>query len=206
MHATRRAAIYTGTRRRFRGCGASIGFGGAAGEWQGLPVAVKSIVFDSAPSGDGDPTAAFAKEAAIATHLSHRNIVATYTHDVRTVDGGSVRGGGGAGFGGVAGFGGATGARRHAYTGGAPRQGAGFGGVLRFLLVQELCNGRTLREAVDGGAFRSERMPRRWSPVMGVLKDIAAGMAYMHSRQVCHGDLNPANVLLKACPPSRQSP
>eukprot|EP00892_Ulva_mutabilis_P011154 jgi/Ulvmu1/8410/UM042_0117.1 len=185
-----------------------VGRGGFAtvyrGEWQGLPVAVKSIVFDSAHHGDGDgePTAVFAREAAIATHLSHRNIVATYSHDVRTVDGASVHssGGGAAGaapFAGAAGFGGATGARRRTYAGVPAPGGGGFAGVLRFLLVQELCNGRTLREAVEAGAFRSERMPRRWSPVMGVLKDIAAGMAYVHSRQVCHGDLNPSNVLLK---------
>ena len=32
---------------------------------------------------------------------------------------------------------------------------------------------------------------------MALLNDIAQGMAYIHSKRICHGDLNPANVLLK---------
>jgi serine/threonine protein kinase len=32
---------------------------------------------------------------------------------------------------------------------------------------------------------------------MALLVDIAQGMAYIHSKRICHGDLNPANILLK---------
>jgi serine/threonine protein kinase len=43
-------------------------------------------------------------------------------------------------------------------------------------------------------------MPQRWAPIVGILRSIASGMAFMHASRICHGDLNPANVLLKARP------
>jgi serine/threonine protein kinase len=63
--------------------------------------------------------------------------------------------------------------------------------------VQEYCNGGSLRQAVNQGLFTSARLRRRWQPLMKILMGIAAGMAYVHSKRICHGDLNPSNVLLK---------
>ena len=40
--------------------------------------------------------------------------------------------------------------------------------------------------------------PDRWALLLGILQDIAAAMEYIHSKRLCHGDLNPANILLKA--------
>jgi serine/threonine protein kinase len=56
-----------------------------------------------------------------------------------------------------------------------------------------------LRHAVAKGYFNPERTPRHWRIIMGLLNDIAQGMAYIHSKRICHGDLNPANILLKVC-------
>ena len=81
----------------------------------------------------------------------------------------------------------------------AVAEGAG-GAVTVATGVQEYCNGGSLRAAVADGMFTAQTLPHRWEPVMGVLRGIAEGMAYVHSKRVCHGDLNPANVLLKACP------
>ena len=67
--------------------------------------------------------------------------------------------------------------------------------------VQEYCNGGSLRAAINSGLFRPPKLKHRWEPVMGVLRGIAEGMAYVHSKRICHGDLNPANVLLKVLPP-----
>ena len=61
--------------------------------------------------------------------------------------------------------------------------------------MQEFCNGGTLRDAIVRGIFTT--MPRRWHPIMAVLRGVAEGMTYMHGRRICHGDLNPANVLVK---------
>jgi hypothetical protein len=47
-------------------------------------VAIKTVLFQS--SGDSDrATSLVASEAAIATNLSHPNVVATYTHDICAV-------------------------------------------------------------------------------------------------------------------------
>ena len=40
-------------------------------------------------------------------------------------------------------------------------------------------------------------MALRWSPLMGILRDVAAGMLHVHSANICHGDLSPMNILLK---------
>ena len=63
--------------------------------------------------------------------------------------------------------------------------------------MQEFCNGGSVADVVDSGALRSSRLPRRWDAVFGLLRGIADGMDHMHGKRICHGDLNPANVLLK---------
>jgi serine/threonine protein kinase len=132
-----------------------------AGEWRGLEVAIKTLVVESKPHDKA--TTSVAREAAIATTLSHRNVVATYSHDIAGV--------------------------------------SGHGGqeldIYRFYLIQEFCNGKTLRSAVARRSFAPERQPRRWRAIKQVLLDVAAGMEYVHSKGIVHGDLNPANVLLK---------
>eukprot|EP00892_Ulva_mutabilis_P010030 jgi/Ulvmu1/739/UM010_0112.1 len=77
--------------------------------------------------------------------------------------------------------------------------------VCKIYLIQEYCNGGSLRAAVADGMFTSQTLPQRWEPVMGVLRGIAEGMAYVHSKRICHGDLNPANVLLKYDPRKHKS-
>jgi hypothetical protein len=54
-----------------------------AGRWRGLQVAVKTVVFETAE--DDGRMALVASEAAVASNLSHRNIVATYSYDLRKV-------------------------------------------------------------------------------------------------------------------------
>ena len=63
--------------------------------------------------------------------------------------------------------------------------------------LQEFCNGGSLRDALAGGAFRTQSLPQRWLPLLAILRDVARGMAYMHAKRICHGDLNPSNVLFK---------
>ena len=53
------------------------------GTWRGLPVAMKTVVFQSTASDD--QLTMIASEAAISSSLVHRNIVSTYAHDVRNL-------------------------------------------------------------------------------------------------------------------------
>jgi serine/threonine protein kinase len=63
--------------------------------------------------------------------------------------------------------------------------------------MQEFCNGGSLRDALVSGYFKTQFMPQRWTPIMTVLSNMALGMDYMHAKRICHGDLNPANILFK---------
>jgi hypothetical protein len=54
-----------------------------SGQWRGLEVAIKTVIFQS--SQHEHTTSAVASEAAIATNLTHSNVVATYSHDICNV-------------------------------------------------------------------------------------------------------------------------
>jgi serine/threonine protein kinase len=63
--------------------------------------------------------------------------------------------------------------------------------------MQEYCDGGSLRGLLTQGAFAQADAPDAWSTVMHAAKGIAAGMQYVHGKHICHGDLNPSNILLK---------
>lgn len=54
-----------------------------AGEWRKLAVAIKTVVFQNGE--DDSYTKHVASEAAIASNLMHKNVVNTYSHDIRNI-------------------------------------------------------------------------------------------------------------------------
>lgn len=62
--------------------------------------------------------------------------------------------------------------------------------------MQDFCNGGALGAAMEAGVYRASH-PRHWQRALSTLQQAAAGMAYVHSCRVTHGDLNPSNILLK---------
>lgn len=68
-------------------------------------------------------------------------------------------------------------------------------------LLLELCDKGSLRDAMDRGAFRPVRLGEAttWvdvAAIMATAKEVAAGMAYLHSDDILHGDLTAGNILL----------
>ena len=70
--------------------------------------------------------------------------------------------------------------------------------------MQEFCNGGSVRSLLWRGAFAQQDMTHTWATIMHAAKGIAAGMQYVHGKRICHGDLNPSNVLLKVWLPYLQ--
>jgi serine/threonine protein kinase len=65
--------------------------------------------------------------------------------------------------------------------------------------VQEFCAGGALRALIQQGALSARQLPHRFHPILSLLKGIAQGMQYITDRGICHGDLNPSNILLHVC-------
>lgn len=146
-------------------------------------MAVKSMVFEGDLVGREETSARVAQEAAISESLNHANVVDTHAHDIHSVqDPFSIA------------------SLFKTPTSGSDDEQArpdGLVQVLRFVMVQEYCNGGTVAAAIADGMFCTGSMPLRWSPLMGILRDVAAGMRHVHAANICHGDLSPMNILLK---------
>jgi PAS domain-containing protein len=66
-------------------------------------------------------------------------------------------------------------------------------------IVQEFCDLGTLTDAAERGWLRVTRhidSPPNMNIILGTLRDLADGMAYVHSKNVIHADLTGRNVLL----------
>lgn len=135
-----------------------------------------------ADQDDGRRHAALVREVAAIKRLRHPRIVTVY---------GAV-GGGGDDTGGRLSDGGAGGGGR----------GDGGGGRGPLWLAMELLPGGSLRQRLQrsapGGTRRGQLLPLGWKAVRGIVKDVCAGMAFLHGEAFVHGGLSSTNVLLDA--------
>src|SRR3954454_8355692 len=58
------------------------------------------------------------------------------------------------------------------------------------LIVMELVQGETLRDAIERGPLPHDR-------ALGILRDVASALDHVHAHGVVHRDVKPANVLLR---------
>lgn len=65
---------------------------------------------------------------------------------------------------------------------------------LQTWILMELCSNGSLRQAMDAGVFKASDGPNM-TRIMQCLSDIAAGMTYLHDKEILHGDLSSNNVL-----------
>ncbi|EFJ50908.1 hypothetical protein VOLCADRAFT_116621, partial [Volvox carteri f. nagariensis] len=169
------------------------------GTWRGLPVAVKSMVFNSDSSARQQGRVLM--EAAISSNLAHPNIVTTYSYELREVE-----------------------HELASISQELARQGGGW----RLLIIQEYCDAGPLRRLVDCGFFLtppkpSGTRPKLKLPSVGLMRKdspsgrptsslhaarryveaalmVARGLQHIHDKNIVHGDLNPNNVLLVRAP------
>ncbi|GLI68318.1 hypothetical protein VaNZ11_012681, partial [Volvox africanus] len=68
----------------------------------------------------------------------------------------------------------------------------------RLYIVQEFCDGGSLRHAIEARSFlNSATGSPQMEWVLQMAREIAGGLQYLHEHNIIHGDLNPANVLLR---------
>ncbi|KXZ54284.1 hypothetical protein GPECTOR_5g371 [Gonium pectorale] len=151
------------------------------GTWRGLPVAVKSLVFTASTASRRRAL----QEAALCQSITHPNIAATYSSELQPLGpiSGTLAGGGSAETG-------REGTDKAAQTAQLPNE-------WRLYIVQEFADGGTL-----GNLYGNKDLwPRIGEPdlpaVLSLGLGIARAVAYLHSKRIIHGDLNPNNVLLK---------
>ncbi|GIL74717.1 hypothetical protein Vretifemale_4651 [Volvox reticuliferus] len=198
------------------------------GVWRGLPVAVKTMVVATEPDSitEGRQAGQLAvQEAAISLSMAHPNVVATYSYDVKPLVHAPIEVG--QGLCDAARMPGEFTAAAAETSPDSPnskqdvavhgqQQGDGkiqeVWGAVKLYIVQEYCNGGTLRGALDWGMAGCVRA----GGLAGMLArhlalDVALGMQHIHSCRIVHGDLKPENVLLvssnqaRAAEPSDQA-
>eukprot|EP00884_Botryococcus_braunii_P014358 jgi/Botrbrau1/22923/Bobra.0030s0002.2 len=140
------------------------------GIYRGEQVAVKIIErLSTSHFMDGLPL-----EATVAAKVDHPGIVKTLAHEIEVVTPSSSRG----------------------------KKGTSQSTVVAWLIT-EFCDKGTLADAVIKGWLMTTRSPLTgrtdWGAAMSVSRDIASGMAELHSHGVAHGDLSAGNVLLQSC-------
>ncbi|KXZ46655.1 hypothetical protein GPECTOR_41g619 [Gonium pectorale] len=155
------------------------------GRWRSLPVAVKTLVVRDALAGaEGRQRQQAVLEAAISLSMAHENLVATYTYMLKplvqqppSAEDGAADGGGSPGR--------SVGPDEITVVDGGAD-------AYKLYIVQELCNGGSLRQAL--GVVRNGGSGRLLA--LRLALDVARGVAHVHACRIVHGDLKPDNVLL----------
>ncbi|KXZ47103.1 hypothetical protein GPECTOR_38g340 [Gonium pectorale] len=160
------------------------------GRWRSLPVAVKTLVLPEVAAGsEGGQRRRAVLEAAISLSMAHENVVATYTYMLKPLVQQPP-----------------SAEDKAAAGGGSPGRSAGPDGIsvadggadaYKLYIVQELCNGGSLYDALArgmAGSVRSGGSGRLLA--LRLALDVARGVAHVHACRIVHGDLKPDNVLL----------
>ncbi|KAG2442237.1 hypothetical protein HYH02_009721 [Chlamydomonas schloesseri] len=152
------------------------------GTWQGLPVAIKTVVF----SANQESRKHALKEAALCQSISHPNVIATYASELQPI-----------------------GALPSATMPDAtlddtpPSSGARAPLNItdwRLYIIQEFADGGPLGNLYGHRALWLSPGVVNLAAVVPLALGIARALAHLHSKRIVHGDLNPNNVLLKRDP------
>lgn len=183
------------------------------GRWKGAVVAVKVIDHRVSLGKTHD----LSREPLLSMSVSHPNIVTTHKMCVVRIitrggpqpvrqnssPGDSMNSSGGSGSGGKRSNGSGGGQLVPALAGDGMVEVVSPTDVLQpglyeTWLVSEFCDRGNLAELIAGGKLSPNDPSQRDIWVLLCLLDIAQGLDYLHSTTMIHGDLKPANVLVKA--------
>ncbi|CAD7699857.1 unnamed protein product [Ostreobium quekettii] len=153
------------------------------GTWKGVPVAIKTVVFQDLEDVTSRPRQRAVLEAAISSSVAHRNIVQTYSYSFKRLEATTIQ---------------PPEKRKHRII-----NTESMGGTVdwKLYIVQEFCDRGSLRECLDKRRILD---PVTEQPMFGVVCQIgleaALGMRHLHARNIIHGDLSSKNILLKTTP------
>ncbi|KAG2500127.1 hypothetical protein HYH03_001709 [Edaphochlamys debaryana] len=168
-------------------------------------------------------------EAAISSTLDHPNLVRAYAYEIRSLrpqpsacSGSAGNSGPGSGAGGSGGS--------AAVTASAGKGAADSGqcspidsGAQQLLIVMELCEKGSLKDALATGSLRSitaaaaaaasapeasaaAAVASAAATALALALDVACGLAHLHAQGIVHGDLSPGNILLTSREAGGQGP
>ncbi|PNW78047.1 hypothetical protein CHLRE_10g462050v5 [Chlamydomonas reinhardtii] len=162
------------------------------GTWQGLPVAVKTVVFSASQQSRRHAL----KEAALCQSIIHPNVIATYGSELQPIEvlpPGSIKAAPPADTPvGVVDTPPQRPAREHAPSVNIKDW--------RLYIIQELADGGPLGNLYGHPALWLSPGVVNLAAVVPLALGIARALAHLHSKRIVHGDLNPNNVLLKRDP------
>ncbi|PNH01072.1 hypothetical protein TSOC_013058 [Tetrabaena socialis] len=114
-------------------------------------------------------------EAAIATTLYHPNVINTYAYDIKPLRMCPAP---------------PSSAGTASNRGGDTIMSADGGGIMdwKLYIIQEYCDGGTLRDALDGSRFLDpDTGLGQMEVAVRVAMEVAEGMVYIHARHIIHG-------------------
>ncbi|KAI8462306.1 MAG: hypothetical protein J3K34DRAFT_527838 [Monoraphidium minutum] len=169
--------------------------------WHRAPVAAKLL-----PSRSSEHEAMRdAVEMAVLSSVQHPNIVSVYSCLTDMVEEKPKDGSGGSGGGGRSGGGGSSAGARAAktrYRRLRPEEDVACHEVVYSIVVMELCDRGTLRDAIAAGLLHTRlkggAVGVKLAPCLEILLDVAYAVQYLHSMQLVHGDIKLENILLKS--------
>ncbi|PNW81031.1 hypothetical protein CHLRE_07g339850v5 [Chlamydomonas reinhardtii] len=154
------------------------------GTWQGLPVAIKTVVF----SANQESRRHALKEAALCQSIGHPNVIATYATELQPI--------------GVLPSRDKSSDRVSPSDDPSSSQKTSHLNITdwRLYIIQEFADGGPLANLYGHRALWLSPGVVNLAAVVPLALGIARALAHLHSKRIVHGDLNPNNVLLKQDP------
>eukprot|EP00803_Ostreobium_quekettii_P003920 evm.model.scf_1645.2 EVM.evm.TU.scf_1645.2 scf_1645:26953-31465(-) len=158
------------------------------GVWKGIPVAIKTVVFQDLPEAVNRQRQRAVIEAAISSSIAHKNIVQTYTYSFKQLQVSAIQ----------------ELECKDSKCASIDSTSIKTTSVVdwKLYIIQEFCDGGTLRDCLDAKRILNKDSGRpELTTIARLALETASGMCHLHSQHnIVHGDLSSKNILLKKDP------